>query len=401
MGEIDNYRRANASRRVSRNSGITRHRTGTTQYGDSGAHRQREFPVKDYSERPYRARSQNRRRNTALDTRRVARVDRHDRQIRDRHVAASSRSSRNSGNDSRFKWAAIVVAVIAALIIVPGFFNIFGSEEDNAGNADNMDNAVTSSADEVADIPAPNEEMLKSVLDEELASQMLEEAEGDDNLRWLAAYPETVDTDGEDAQYKLLKLAIDEPEAREFVRIYSDRYPASEASGDKSSQDNNGVPLFQQWDERWGYTKYSGAAFAQTGCAPTSFAMVYRGLIRNTDMTPYDMGQLAYDLGYVTEENGTDGRFFAAASEELGLTARETYVTELAIEEALDDGSLLIANVGPGDFTTGGHYLVITGIDDNGDLLINDPYSKVNSETSWPIDRVLDQTKRLYVFSEA
>ncbi|MCD8152609.1 MAG: C39 family peptidase [Clostridiales bacterium] len=36
--------------------------------------------------------------------------------------------------------------------------------------------------------------------------------------------------------------------------------------------------------------------------------------------------------------------------------------------------------MGPGDFTTGGHFIVLTGIDSDGNVIVNDPNSRINSE---------------------
>ena len=53
------------------------------------------------------------------------------------------------------------------------------------------------------------------------------------------------------------------------------------------------IPRFYQWDELWGYTVYSGTAFGLTGCCPTCLAMVYQGVTGNTDLSPYDLGEVA------------------------------------------------------------------------------------------------------------
>ncbi len=61
---------------------------------------------------------------------------------------------------------------------------------------------------------------------------------------------------------------------------------------------------------------------------------------------------------------------------------------------------MVICNVGPGDFTDNGHFLVITGVDDDGNLVINDPYSAERSgrRGTW---KVLGQTKALWAYERA
>ena len=55
--------------------------------------------------------------------------------------------------------------------------------------------------------------------------------------------------------------------------------------------------------------------------------------------------------------------------------------------------------MGPGDFTTTGHFIVLTGIGDNGDVLVNDPNSKKNSEKSWSIEKLIPQIRNLWTYS--
>ena len=53
--------------------------------------------------------------------------------------------------------------------------------------------------------------------------------------------------------------------------------------------------------------------------------------------------------------------------------------------------------MGPGEFTSNGHFIVLTGLQ-NGRLKINDPNSRKNSEKTWDIDQVLEQTKAVWVY---
>ena len=41
-----------------------------------------------------------------------------------------------------------------------------------------------------------------------------------------------------------------------------------------SLPEDGSVPLFLQWDERWGYRSYGGDFLAVTGCGPTALSMV-------------------------------------------------------------------------------------------------------------------------------
>ena len=78
-------------------------------------------------------------------------------------------------------------------------------------------------------------------------------------------------------------------------------------------------------------------------------------------------------------------------------------VTELPLDKSIIDRKLVSGNVvicimGPGKFTTGGHFIVIAGIE-NGKYRINDPNSYTNSNKLWEYDEISDQIKNLWSLS--
>lgn len=245
-----------------------------------------------------------------------------------------------------------------------------------------------------------DEATLASLLGDDVAASLVQAASTNADAAWIAAHPEAYAMDGEDVQRKLLKLAAVEPEAVPFVRGVPDAYPAD--AGQACDVPAAGkVPRLYQWDPRWGSTVYSSTAFALTGCCPTSLSMVYQGLTGKGDLSPYDMGQRAREGGYETEFDGTDASFLVYEADSLGLSCEELGVDADALRETLSAGHVVICNVGPGDFTEAGHFFVITGLNDDGTLAINDPYSAERSNRAWDIDKVLAQTMALYAYFRA
>ena len=214
---------------------------------------------------------------------------------------------------------------------------------------------------------------------------------------YFAAHPDAYAMDGDAVQYKLLKLAAVEPEAVPFVRTFPDAYPAESALGTDDPASGE-VPRLYQWDQRWGSTVYSSTTFALTGCCPTSLSMVYQGLTGKGDLSPYDMGKRASDGGFETAFDGTDSSFLVSEAASLGLSCEALSVDAGSVRAALEGGAVLVCNVGPGDFTDNGHFFVVTGIDGDGNLRINDPYSAERSNRAWDVDTVLGQTKALWAY---
>ena len=252
---------------------------------------------------------------------------------------------------------------------------------------------------------------LSELLGDETSSKLLAQAKNSIDALWIAAHPSAYAYDGVEVQYKVLKLAADEPAALKYVREFPENYPADSVNTDKSlamstSSPSSGVPdtkipHLYQWDQRWGYTTYSSAPFGLTACGPTSLAMVYQGLTGSVDKSPYDMGKLAEEKGYMSEYEGTMGAFFTETAEELGLICEELYPDSETIRQALDSGQVVIANLAPGYFTTTGHYFVLTGLADDGTAIVNDPYSVVRSSQTWDLDTIASQSYICYGYTRA
>lgn len=250
-----------------------------------------------------------------------------------------------------------------------------------------------------SDLELIDEEHLRYILGPELSQKLVESAQDNEDLAWIAAHPEAFEMDGASVQHKLLKLATKEPEAVSFIRTFPEVYPNDEPEeGTTGESDGRRAPKLYQWDPRWGTTQYCATAFALTGCCPTSMAMVYQGLTGKTDKGPYEMGQLAKENGYMDTYQGTLSDFLTGIAPKLGLSSSKIDVNGTSLRSALAQGQLVICNVGPGDFTDGGHFFVITGMDDEGKLLINDPFSVVNTEQHWDVSTVLSQTRGLWAF---
>lgn len=78
--------------------------------------------------------------------------------------------------------------------------------------------------------------------------------------------------------------------------------------------------------------------------------------------------------------------------------ARRGAVSEDYLREKLAAGTPLICSMWPGDFTTSGHFILLTGLDEAGRVVLNDPNSPKNSEKAWDMAELLPQIRAVWQF---
>ena len=88
------------------------------------------------------------------------------------------------------------------------------------------------------------------------------------------------------------------------------------------------------------------------------------------------------------------------SGEALSGDKKSGYDDELIMDESrmkaeLDEGHPIVVNVGPGDFTDTGHFMVITGYDDEG-FSINDPNSIEKSGKRWLFKNISSQIRAVW-----
>lgn len=197
----------------------------------------------------------------------------------------------------------------------------------------------------------------------------------------------------------LQQLLTNNPEARQFVVDYpenKDKVISVDLSGEITKGE---IPLFLQWDERWGYEFYGNDFLAVTGCGPTCLSMVYSGLTGETDGSPSAIARMAEKQGYYVAGSGSSWELMSEGAEGLGLQVENVSFDEEHIRSFLAEGNPIICIMGPGDFTTSGHFIVLTGVDDNGDILVNDPNSRKRSEKAWKLSDLMPQIRNLWGYT--
>lgn len=156
--------------------------------------------------------------------------------------------------------------------------------------------------------------------------------------------------------------AVTEPPAQTVTETVAETLPP-ETEPEKAVID--AVPLYYQSD--YPYIKFGYGTMATSGCSVTCLAMVATYL---TDQV-YTPEQMAYHFNE-TEMNHVQRMDYSL--EKMQLPHEVTYNSREVLE-ALKEGKVAIAMMNEASFFTDEqHFIVLAGINEDGKIIINDPY---------------------------
>lgn len=144
---------------------------------------------------------------------------------------------------------------------------------------------------------------------------------------------------------------------------------------------------YLQTDLKWRYKPYAvkgeSSTIGGSGCGPTAMAMVL-ATWADPKVTPETECAWALAHGYKSKGGGTFHSYFAAAAARYGLVSRQLNSASIygqggsayhdIAKAAVDRGDLVIACMGKGLWTSGGHFVLVWNITGNV-VCINDPAS--------------------------
>lgn len=201
----------------------------------------------------------------------------------------------------------------------------------------------------------------------------------------LSDYPES-----------LISLLSRNSETKDFVLSYPEEKDKTHKINMKEYKNCKAVPLFMQWDKRWGYTMYGDDVAGLTACGPVCLSMVSVYILQDTKYSPDYMIEWAKENGYCVDGSGSLWTLISEGGEKLGLDVTEIPLDKDRVISNLKVGNPIICVMGPGDFTSTGHFIVMTGYE-NGKIKINDPNSYANSQKEWNYDDIYKQINNLWV----
>jgi hypothetical protein len=191
----------------------------------------------------------------------------------------------------------------------------------------------------------------------------------------------------------------------EEVLEYSaiDNYEAVKYTREIIRQGDRDIVYFNQNEKPWNNMLYGFLLpISVSGCGPTTMAMVISTLT-GKDVIPVEAGDWSYNNGYLKQgyEDGeayasTYHSFIPAIAKKYGLLCNgigKGADTEEKLIEALSESKLVVAIMGQGDFTSEGHFIILTGINIDGKVHIVDSASRERTYELWSMSDIVTQAK--------
>lgn len=238
-----------------------------------------------------------------------------------------------------------IVSVIMMCVIL---FTVFAFSDDK----DLQKEVVEQITDTVTDITTY--EMSEEEIEELPSTEIIEQTE--EQEKEVSETQATTETEGFEEQGEIAYNGTSE-------------YP------NVSLGEYKGLTYYSQIDSRWSSHSYTSCEnYSQTigtsGCGPTCASMVVTAT--KGTITPPEMGDLFVKYGYRSSNNGTYFSAFRFVADTFNIGYEETYRLDDAVN-LVRNNHYVVVSCANGLFTTGGHFIVIVGIE--GDTLkIYDPY---------------------------
>lgn len=168
------------------------------------------------------------------------------------------------------------------------------------------------------------------------------------------------------------------------------------------------LPMFYQYLEPWANHPFNGTTINVAGCGPTTMSMVVSGLSskipekidKNKDgvATPIEMADWTMANNLSVIGSGSKHELIKKASEKAGLVCSDEYYDGNRAYNDLKDGKVVVILIHAGIThpKTQGHFMVLTGLDENGNIKINDPGSESVTSKTWPLGVIKNDTTKYW-----
>lgn len=145
--------------------------------------------------------------------------------------------------------------------------------------------------------------------------------------------------------------------------------PSPEGEGEGATWPESGRPMDnKQRDKRWENILYTitgskSQTIGSSGCGPVAMSdIISSWLVHN--VTPVELCAYAVKHGFRTTDSGTAWGFFKSIATAYGFTGFLQTKSMATARQALKAGALVVASMGPGYWTSGGHFICLWHTDD-------------------------------------
>lgn len=150
---------------------------------------------------------------------------------------------------------------------------------------------------------------------------------------------------------------------------------------------------FNQGDAQWAEKPFGRDPIGKYGCGPTALAMAVSSMTGNL-ITPEAMAAWTASAGYAALHSGSYLSIVEGTARRYGLDCVPIPVENASADtlyDALSTGGVLVALMGSGHFTSGGHFILLHGVTLSGEILVADPNSRENSLAVWDPGVILSE----------
>lgn len=156
----------------------------------------------------------------------------------------------------------------------------------------------------------------------------------------------------------------------------------------------DGFVIYSQYDPAWRNKPYGTSTVGESGCGPSSVAMVASTF--GDRVTPDQVA--ARFSQYYLEGQGSSWDLMTAAPDAYGLSSVNIGTDMTRAAEEIRNGAVILASgEGPKPFTVGGHILVLRGITAGGKLLVGDSGHDDTSDVEWDPDQLAGSIRNMWV----
>ena len=190
----------------------------------------------------------------------------------------------------------------------------------------------------------------------------------------------------------IINKAASGPAMVDFVLAYPEH--VNDTGDQNATVATDNFQNLKTYDTRWAYVPYGNGLFVQTGVLPTAISEVFSYILQDGSLTPLKVAEFAREYGYDTEPIRADDTIFSGAALTYGVSMNPLMPYFTQINEALTLNDKVVIGLNE---DTAPSYLVLTGVDENGNWIVENPLDGSDPTPTNP-DDIIDSVSSAYAF---